>query len=337
MQRLLAASLPITVLAVTCVTAGSSLAGTLTFSFSSFDPPQALQGPGGSSQACGISNTGVIIGFYVDAGHTTHGYELKNGVYTTLDAPGAGTGNYNGTDGESVNSTGLAIIQSTNNGIQTSYLYKAGTYTPIMFPGSDGTNVFGFANGSFANSINDAGIVTGGYTLDGVSLHGFQFNVNTDVFTTLPDVPGATINYPQATSTSGDFTVNWKDGSGHFQGALNHNGSYTTLSFPGAVDTFTDGINTSGLISGIYDNGTVFHGLAYFDGKWYSIDYPGAAGTSMFYDNDVGQMVGYWKEANGDFHSLLVAAIPEPSCWVPAAVASLFAIVRLRRRRPDSA
>jgi hypothetical protein len=46
--------------------------------------------PGSSfSQVNGITDTGTIVGHFVDSGGVFHGYVLKDGIYNQIDFPGA--------------------------------------------------------------------------------------------------------------------------------------------------------------------------------------------------------------------------------------------------------
>src|SRR5438045_5445767 len=101
--------------------------------------------------------------------------------------------------------------------------------------------------------MNENGIVSGGYfDASGIG-HGFKYDVTTSQFTTIPDVPGATTETrAQDTAPNGDFVAIWDDSSGNFHGALNANGNYSVLDFPGSTQTYTKGINASAEISGYY-------------------------------------------------------------------------------------
>jgi hypothetical protein len=333
-----------------------TFADQVTFNYTSFDPPQAVNTPIGSSQAIGISNTGEIVGAYWTgtnfANATDWGYTLQNGIYTSLIGPSAGNGSYNGTYAMSVNSAGFILFEDYDNvvdfntsGHVTSWLYNPGTmtYGNIAFPGAVTT---------FAYQINDAGIVTGSYD-DGTTSHGFQYNMNTNTYTMLPDVLGSTATFGLATNVNGSSVVNYTDASGSFRGpifdylnqggfdsAIYQNGLYSTVDFPGALSTFADGINAAGFLSGGYvTEGNGLSGL-FFDGTtWYSLDYPGAAKTNLFQINDDQQMAGEWIDATGEFHSLLVDAVtvtvPEPSSLWLLVVGCLS--LGLRRSRPTAA
>jgi len=71
-----------------------------------FDAPGAGTGPGQGTVALGLSPSGVIEGYYLDAGNVFHGFvRARHGTINTLDAPGAGTGPGQGTLPESINSS----------------------------------------------------------------------------------------------------------------------------------------------------------------------------------------------------------------------------------------
>ena len=68
-----------------------------------FDVPGASQ----VTQAFGINPAGTIVGYYVDASDVGHGFlRAKDGTFTTIDAPGAGTGMFQGTFAFNINSEG---------------------------------------------------------------------------------------------------------------------------------------------------------------------------------------------------------------------------------------
>jgi hypothetical protein len=55
-----------------------------------------------------INLAGTIAGFYEDASHVLQGFlRFPNGTLTAFEAPGAGTGSYEGTEAFSVNPAGL--------------------------------------------------------------------------------------------------------------------------------------------------------------------------------------------------------------------------------------
>ncbi len=71
-------------------------------------------------------------------------------------------------------------------------------------------------------------------------------------------------------------------------------GKYTQIDYPGALFTAAYGVNSSGDVSGWYeDAGDILHGFLLSGGSFATIDYPGAASTTVFGMNNVGQIVGY--------------------------------------------
>src|SRR5215472_6918306 len=70
----------------------------------SFDAPGAGTGPGQGTQPFGINPSGVIAGFYTDAGDANHGFmRTPDGTITTFDVTGAGTGPGQGTRAGNIN------------------------------------------------------------------------------------------------------------------------------------------------------------------------------------------------------------------------------------------
>src|SRR5436305_761222 len=71
-------------------------------------------------------------------------------------------------------------------------------------------------------------------------------------------------------------------------------GTYTQIDYPGSIDTFALGINSSGDIVGLYrDSSQLAHGFLLSGGIYSTIDYPGSAQSGLAGINDVGQAVGW--------------------------------------------
>jgi hypothetical protein len=320
-------------IAIASLWASHARAGGLTFTYSSFDAPAGDPSPPGVSIANGISNTGAIIGEYFTADSTFHGYELNNGVYTYFDAPGAGTGNSSGTYAWGINSAGQAIVSSASSDLSTStnYLYSGGVYTAINDP-------LALPRTTQVYSINDEGIVTGtSYRNDGS--WSFHYDVATQTFSAIAEVPAAAPHstYAVATATNGDVVAYYLDASSssvtHL--AVQHDGVYTLLpDLPGGFNVQPTGINSSDVVSGDYtDAGGISHGFEYIGGTYYTVDYPGAAGTYLEGINDAGQAVGGWYEPSREIHSFLVtASVPEPSTFVMCGIAGVCLAGYARRR-----
>ena len=141
-----------------------------------FDVPGAgtgtYQGTGCPGCDLGLNQWGAIAGIYSDANSVNHGFlRSPDGKFTTFDAPGAGTGSYEGTGcfsdcPVSLNDwgaiTGIYIdIAFVYHGYLRSPEGKIVTVDPV---GSTFT---------FADGINDLGSITGYYIDANGVYHGF--------------------------------------------------------------------------------------------------------------------------------------------------------------------
>ncbi len=131
-----------------------------------FDVPGAgtgsYQGTGCPGCSMGLNQFGATAGIYIDANSVQHGFlRGPEGKFTTFDAPGAGTGSYQGTGCPSdcpVGLNDLGAIMGTyvdTNYVFHGYLRSAeGKFVTIDPPGSVGTLPY---------SINDLTSITGYY------------------------------------------------------------------------------------------------------------------------------------------------------------------------------
>jgi hypothetical protein len=141
-----------------------------------FDVPGAgtgnYQGTGCPGCALGLNQWGAIAGIYSDASSVNHGYlRSPDGKITTFDAPGAGTGSYQGTGcfsdcPVSLNDWGsITGVYTDANFVSHGYLRsRDGEFATVDPLGSVGTLPF---------SINDFGIITGYYLDANNVFHGF--------------------------------------------------------------------------------------------------------------------------------------------------------------------
>jgi hypothetical protein len=125
--------------------------------YTSFDYPGAV-----SMFVYCVNNNGVIVGTYADASGVSHGFSLSGGTYTSYDPPGS-TGTYAGGINDSGDIVGYYCLTSecaagSGNPSPQGFLLSGGTYTTIAIPGATGT---------WANAINNNGVIVGSYA-DGV-------------------------------------------------------------------------------------------------------------------------------------------------------------------------
>jgi uncharacterized membrane protein len=214
-----------------------------------------------------------------------HGFVASNGVFTTIDAPGAGL--YTVVFG--IDDDGRAVGGYVDDrGRLHGFLKDKEAFTQVDFPGAAAT---------FVSRINAQGQIVGAYSDDpnvpALELpHGFL--LDNGVFTRI-DVPGAVRTQPYSINARGQLVGEYQDAAGTFHGFLrDSSGTFTTIDLPGATATSVTGINDRGQMVGQYiDAGRQPHGFLLAQGVITTIDVPGAAGgTAPFAINTHGQIVG---------------------------------------------
>ena len=148
----------------------SGAAGQAAASWITLDDPKAT----GDTFIFGINNAGDIVGAAIFSGER-QGFLLHDGIYTTLEAPGAEDTYANGINPEGFIVGGAkAEVPAPTHG----YLLHDGTYTAFNVPGATG--------GTHPHNINTAGDIVGTYIDSQKHDHGFLLHDGT--YTTL-DVP----------------------------------------------------------------------------------------------------------------------------------------------------
>lgn len=92
------------------------------------------------------------------------------------------------------------------------------------------------------------------------------------------------------------------DKNGVYHGFLKEYGTCTIINYPGATETFPDGLNNRGIMQGqIYDTAGAAEGfLATPGGRFAIVNYPGAENTALVGINDRGDVCGgYWEAIFG--------------------------------------
>lgn len=109
------------------------------------------------------------------------------------------------------------------------------------------------------------------------------------------DYPGAVATYLNGgPNLQGDSVGSWQDNTGTWHGfVLTSWGKFITFDPPGSISTYPSWITIQGDITGAYYDGNVtLHGFILKNGHYKTIDYPGAAGTSLGGMNTLGEIVG---------------------------------------------
>jgi hypothetical protein len=225
-----------------------------------------------------INNQGTIAGNYIDFNNISHGFlRSPGGEFTTLDAPGAKSvpDSFDGTLPKSINNGGAITGNYVDsNGLIHGFLRtSSGKLTTFDAPGASCVAASGF--GTFPESINETGVITGHCTNAHNVTHGFVRDPS-GKFTTF-DAPGADMTaasgygtFPESINDAGVITGHYTDAHYVIHGFLRSpSGKLTTFDAPGAgtiegsgLGTFPDSINDGGVIAGRYtDAHNVNHGF----------------------------------------------------------------------------
>ncbi len=258
-----------------------------------FDAPGA--GTSGHRGTSPISiNAGVITGPYVTGSDVTtsvwHGFvRATNGDITTINVPGAGTGDKQGTQPTSINASGvIAGMYTDSNSVYHGFIDANGTFTnPIDAPGAVAT---------VPTSIDAAGDIAGVYADSTGLMHGFVRTAGGTITTF--SAPGASTTPP---------------------------GSGKGIKIDG---TIAGSINTTANIAGFYtDTNKVEHGyIRSSNGTFTSpLDDPDAGtgvmeGTISISVNDSGIVAGTYADANGVFHGFVFTPVTATVTLTPAVL-----------------
>ena len=109
--------------------------------------------------------------------------------------------------------------------------------------------------------------------------------------------------------------------------------TYTSLTYPGAIETHAQGINNAGTIVGYYDDASGDpHGFSLSNGVYTALNVPGASNTVAQGINNTGTIVGYDLTASG-IQGFEAIPVPTP---IPGAILlfapGLAGLAAVRRR-----
>ncbi|HUL19286.1 MAG TPA: hypothetical protein VLV29_08480, partial [Steroidobacteraceae bacterium] len=247
--------------------------------FTTFDAPGASSAEGAfdGTFPSAINDRGAVTGNYIDSKDLNHGFlRGPGGEFTTFDAPGSGSvaAAGFGTFPTSINDAGAIAGHYTDarNVIRGFVRSPSGKFATFEAPGA--SSVVGSGFGTFPESMNGAGAVTGHFADANGLYHGFLRG---------PGGEFAVFDAPGASSVAGS-------GNG----------------------TLPKSINDKGAITGHYaDAQAVIHGFVRgADGKFTTFDAPGPAGGAgwgIFPEsiNDAGAVTGHYADASGLNHGFL--------------------------------
>lgn len=273
-------------------------------------------------------------------------------TYTTIDFPGATStvpGGFLGTEATGVNDSNQVVgFYGDSSGTFHGYLWSAGQFTGIDYPGSTGT---------VATGINNAGQIVGyyfgggapgchGFLLSGGTFSSFDFNLPSGLQCTVP------VGINDSGQIVGTYQYSPSPGR-HVGGFLLAGAGFQAINYPGLPETNLISISWSGEIFGLgstlpggsgiqqpfsYSQGSftplsslVFGinasgDLALPSGirkgtQFVPINYPSANSTEVAAINDLDAVVGiYFDNANlNATHAFIAVPTASAGCFSPAA------------------
>ncbi len=216
------------------------------YNFSLIDFPSAAV----TTRATGINSEGQIVGRYTDSSGRFHGFLLSQGVYTSIDVPGALF-----TIPHGINNEGQIVGRYGDASGTHGFLLSGGSFTTINFPGALATR---------PQQINSRGDIVGTQIDAAGRWHAFLLSGGT--FTSF-DFPGATMTEALGINAEGVIScvyllVNYNEGDRNNHAFVLSNGEFTSLDPPGSTSTFGWKMNERGQIVGCWtDASGTLHGL----------------------------------------------------------------------------
>jgi uncharacterized membrane protein len=158
------------------------------------------------------------------------------------------------------------------------------------FPGANGSEAFGFADGTTVGVFAFAGPQNQSFTF-----HGGVYKVFS--------VPGATTTAALAINGNGQIAGGYRDSSNVAHGFVDTSGSFTTIDYPGAGGTLCFDINLLGHVAGSFTDAAFNqHGFTYDGSTFTSLDFPGGSQTEVNGINSAGEVVGSYVDASNVGH-----------------------------------
>jgi hypothetical protein len=268
----------------------------------------------------GIDEDNVIAVNYTDSAGTQFGALYRNGTFTLLNDPAAGTGVGQGTSPITPKDTGDDTNVLRNTTVVGWYVDSSNRFHGFVFRAGKFTNFddtsagTGSLQGTIAYDMTSNGTIIGQYFDSAGVTHGYLDH--NGHFTTV-DNPSAGTAAGQGTAldgvgVNGVLVGTYTDSANVTHGFTLHDGTYTALNDPSAgtgafQGTLTFEINRGGLIVGFYtDSANMNHGMTYKNGVFTTLDDPnGAMGTTAQGVTDTGRIVGDYHDSGNVDHGYI--------------------------------
>jgi hypothetical protein len=240
---------------------------------------QYFQYPGSAeTYVTGVSNTGVVLGYYLDSNSDAHGFSMANGQFTSIDDP-EGTG----TTPTGANSSGTIVGYYFSSSLNSTlaFSYSNGTFTNIG-PDAGCINTYAFG-------INDLGEMAGecetSSLLEGWIYTGGQYQIIS--------VPGSDWSYASDINIHGSTTMIWnKANSNRVQSSIYNGTTFRNISEPNKSNTYAWAINAGGNVALSWTSGDSGYGALLIGQTYTNIQPTKCGSTQLTGINDKGVAVG---------------------------------------------
>ncbi len=211
------------------------------------------------TQVVGINIANATVGFYVDKGGATHGFEFQPGGIVNPTLGSVSASQFTNIDAPS--SAFTQLLGLNDQGQTVGYGSQdpgGGTKQLAFLRQADGQFAFiskilpGATFNSQATEINNLGVISGFYLSDPTTSHGFLIDSRNNYSFVQLDVPGSTFTQALGLNDLGQVDGFYNDSTGIAHGFLYANGKYQTIDAPGALQTTINGINDKGEIVGFF-------------------------------------------------------------------------------------
>jgi len=195
-------------------------------------PPIQVKNPAAQyTLVNGINNAGTLAGYYFGNDNLIHGFTYSAGTYTPVDVASY-------TYLFDINNKGDLTGYYSNIGISaTGFLIQGGSTVTFALPG--------YPLDTFGTGLNDSDQVVG------------YFGSVQSGFLRQSDGSFQTFDFPaQGINNSGIIVGNGGGPNNTSLGMVRIGGTEYTFSFPGATNTYLDGINNANQVVGIYEDAT---------------------------------------------------------------------------------
>ena len=276
------------------------------------------------NQLLGINNFGQIAGYFGSGaqGHPNKGYVLTLShhmpSYQSENFPNALQTQVTGLNDAGV-TVGFWSSQNTSSMMNNNFGFYAwgGQFHSVNFPAPH--NATPPVNQLLG--INDRGVAVGFYTNSMGNNRGYEYNIHTQRFSRVlvPGAPSRLRNGPSLTAAAinnhGDVAGFYTASGGMTDAFLKTaGGTFVTLAYPGAAMTQAFGVNDHDEVVGGYTTGSG-NAAKTFGFTWTPhsgfktiSDPQGKGATTINGVNDAGALVGFYADAAGKTHGMLVAA-----------------------------